>query len=241
MGSERFLAFTYTDASAGPSAKGAKVAGDQPTPAEVEEAVQSPGVTLRMAGVSSVPLEEGWITYLRLPAEPPWMAHFAGAAKPAPGAASKTPWRDDPRLAGHFHQSQPDDIEANFVLLKQKTIEKMWVRITAPVRASAVDIGFMAELLNQSHHVPEFKPGAKVFVRPSKSHPPLLQVPRVAVDNLREWTTVCEGCGFDLLFIPVADLAKMQFPNAPAGSVPVRFTTRCIMCQQTMHVAERPK
>lgn len=98
--------------------------------------------------------------------------------------------------------------------------------------------GRASQPINASPRVQAPSPGVRAL---SKPHPPLVHMPRVAVENLRTWTAVCESCGFDLLFIPVMDLHKMQFPNTPAGTVPVQFTTRCVLCSQTMHVTKRPE
>jgi hypothetical protein len=97
LGTDAFLLFAYTDRMAGPSGKGAKLAGPQPTHEEATRAVQQPDGTVRLGGMQPYPLSAEWIAYLQLPAKPPWMVHFeapvgAGAAMPA------TPWRDDPML-----------------------------------------------------------------------------------------------------------------------------------------------
>ena len=64
----------------------------------------------------------------------------------------------------------------------------------------------------------------------------MLWVPPAAAANFASWSTVCEACGFDLLFIPVAELATMTFPQMPPGAIVERFTTRCLMCKGTMHI-----
>jgi hypothetical protein len=154
------------------------------------------------------------------------MVHFA---QPAAG-----PWRTDPALAGKFNPQYPDDIEATFILMAEKKLEKMWVRITEVVPV----IGYRATLLNTSHFKPALAANTRVMVRPSRSHPPMLWVPDgAAAENLKTHTSVCSKCGFDLIFIPIAELTKMQFPNIPAGSVLERMTTRCMMCGETMDVA----
>lgn len=142
------------------------------------------------------------------------------------------PWRADEALVGHFHPQMPDDIEATFVLHKHRKLERMWVRLERPIPG----IGYEGTLINTSHFEPGLAQGRSVLVRASRSHPPLMYVPPEAARNLEEWTSTCEKCGCDLVFIPVEDLARMQFPDAPKGSVPVRFTTRCLLCMGTMHV-----
>jgi hypothetical protein len=143
-------------------------------------------------------------------------------------------WHQDPALAGKFHPQMPDDIEATFIHLGKKTLEKMWVRLEA-----AHAVGYVGQLLNTSHVEPAFAAGVRVLVRPSRSHPPMLFVPQVAAQNLERWKSECSQCGFDLVFIAVAELVKMQFPNVPAGAEMQQFTTRCLMCRGTMHVALR--
>lgn len=226
MGPQRFLLFTYEDSTGGPSGKGVVVAGPTATIEEARQAAEQPSATVRLTGVTTTPLPPEWVAYLRLPAKPTWMQFFEGASKP---------WRDDPLLAGKFHPEMPDDLEVTFILVAQKTLEKMWVRVNAAVP----DIGYRGTLLNTSHVVPALAAGSVVDVRPSKSHPPALWVPEVAAANLAKWSTVCASCGFDLLFVPVSDLVKMQFPNIPPGAVMDRFTTRCLMCRETMNVANR--
>ena len=215
---------------AGPSGKGVAIAGATATLDEARLAAESPPTTVRLGGVTTAPLPAEWIAYLQLPAEPGWMQFFAPKR-----SANGKPWHADLALSGKFHPEMPDDIEATFVLLKEKTLEKMWVRI----EGVEPDVGYRASLLNTAHASPALAAGMKVLVRPSKSHPPMLWVPPAAAQNLARWSTVCEACGFDLLFIPVDELAKMQFPDAPPGAVVERFTTRCLMCRATMHVAKR--
>jgi hypothetical protein len=228
LGGDHFLLFAYTDPAAGPSGKGIKLAGDAPTHEEAHRAVHAPTNTVRLPGVATAPLSNDWVEYLQLPASPPWMAHFA-PARPAP-------WRNDPAFAGRFHPQFADDIEAHFVLLGKKTIEKMWVRLDEVVPG----VGYRGGLLNTSHLEPSLAAGARVMVRPSHSHPPAMWVPDGAcADNLRAYSSVCEKCGFDLIFIPIADLARMQFPDAPPNTMMEQMTTRCLMCRSTMHVAKR--
>jgi hypothetical protein len=229
MGARRYLLFVYEDAQAGPSGKGVEVTGPTATPEDAHLAATQPATTVRLAGVETSPLPADWITYLGLPAEPGWMKYFR-----KPTAASK-PWRTDPALQGSFHPQEPDDIEATFVLLKEKALEKMWVKI----EAVEPGVGYRAILLNTAKSAPALAAGTKVLVRASKSHPPMLWVPAVAAANLASWSTVCEACGFDLLFIPVEDLAKMTFPQMPPGAIMERFTTRCLMCKGTMHVVNQ--
>lgn len=228
LGADTFLLYAYTDRSAGPSAKGTKLAGSQPTHDDARRAVERPDATLRLAGMNPTPLSSEWIAYLQLPAEPGWMLHV--------GDSGGTPWRRDPQLQGAFHPQFADDLEATFVLLAHKTLEKMWVRLDA----AAPSIGYRGALLNSSHVEPTLAAGTRVMIRPSRSHPPALWVPEgPAADNLRTHTAVCEACGFDLVFIPIAELQKMQFPDLPPGMELEQMTTRCLMCRSTMHVARR--
>src|SRR5688500_16205668 len=122
LGPRRYLVFTYTDRAGGPSGRGVPIAGDEPTPDEVRAAVEQPTATVRLGGVSTTVLRPVWLARLGLPPVPPWAS---------PREAK--PWREHPLLRGHFHPEHPDDIEATFVLLAHKTLEKMWVRLEAEV------------------------------------------------------------------------------------------------------------
>jgi hypothetical protein len=231
LGSEAFLLYSYVDAMAGPSAKGIKLAGEAPTVEEARLALERPSATVRLPGVATTPLSAEWIDYLQLPAAPPWLAHFRPPPTAAPPAAMP-PWRTDPLLAGQFHPECPDDIEVTFVLLSHQVLEKMWVRLDKV----APPMGYVGKLLNSSRHAAPLATGATVMVHPSRSHPPALWVPDAATaQNLRDYSTVCEGCGFDLLLIPMAELVHMQFPTAPPGAVLAQMTTRCVLCRGTMH------
>ncbi len=227
VGSQRFLLFAYNDPSAGPSGKGVEIAGELPTPQEVQGAVQAPTTTVRLSGVPTSPLPAEWVAHLGLPAEPGWMQFLS---QPPAG-----PWRTNPVLRGRFHPEHPDDIEANFLQLRQRTIERMWGQLHAPIE----DLGFVGKLLNSSQLVPDLASGVDVLVRPSTSHPPLVFVPVVAAENLRDWSSTCGVCGFELVLIPMQELIRMQFPNAPPNSLPERFTTRCAMCESAMQVVRR--
>jgi hypothetical protein len=139
-------------------------------------------------------------------------------------------------LRGAFHPGHPDDLEVTFVQFSKQTLEKMWVRLGEVVP----QIGYRGTLLNTSHVDPAQREGTRVLVRPSRSHPPALWVPDGAcADNLRSHESQCEQCGFELIFIPIAELTRLQFPAMPPGSLLEFMTTRCLMCRGTMDVKLR--
>lgn len=224
MGDQHYLLFTYTDRMAGPSGKGVPIAGATATLEEAHAAAEHPVTTVRLPGVNTAPIPPEWLAHLRLPPEPPWMAFFA--------PKTESPWRADPLLSGKFHPQMADDIQVAFVLVEHKTVEQMWVRLVGVERG----VGYRGTLLNTSQRAPELSSGANVLVRATPSKFPVVWVPPAAAANLVSWSSVCEACGFDLVFLPMEELVRMQFPSAPPGAVMERFTTRCLLCRETMHV-----
>lgn len=88
---KRFLAYSYEDSVAGPSAKGA-VVSDPPSEAEIEAVIERPDQTFRDPGQFGARALSGpQARSLGLPAEPPWLAVFKGGRAPAPrGAGVRT-------------------------------------------------------------------------------------------------------------------------------------------------------
>jgi hypothetical protein len=227
---ENYLGFTYLDRTAGLSVK----AGPWPEPQTAEAldaAIHRPGVTFRLPGPWNLtPVSPGDIAALKLPAEPPWLAHFA----PPPPASQ--PWRTDLLLAGKFHPSYPDDLEALFFFHAHRRVERMWVRI---VDVAASSGGYLGQLLNTPHTPAGLQAGAPVVIRAARGAPSPIWVRDAVRDNLSGYQSLCHDCGFDLLVTPAAELVQRQFPGAPEGSVMMQFTTRCAMCQGTMTVEAR--
>jgi len=143
------------------------------------------------------------------------------------------PWHQDPALKGHFHPECPDDLQALFFFPETKAKEKIWVRL----HKVAEEIqGYQGELLNQPHSTDSLKKGEFVYLRKSPGLPKPVYVSPSMKEDLIEWTMCCQQCGFDMLFHPVKQLAARQFPDAPMGSVPIAFGTRCPLCKQAMLV-----
>lgn len=219
LGTDRFLAYGYVDAQAGPSAKGVKVS-DPPTGEELA-AVARPSATFRMpmGQVAALTAEE--ITRFGLPAEPEWMEFF----RPA-----KTPWSEDPRLQGQLHPSYPNDLQAVFFLPVLRQAEAMWVRLSAP---DPVVEGYRATLLNDSHFEPALKAGTPVTVRPTPGLQQPIWLSEAMRANLGKYRGACEQCGFDLVMTPVEELIRATFSNVPEGMLLEQFTTRCGLCGST--------
>lgn len=87
------LVFTYVDPKRGPSAKGARVRGTEPTPEDARDAVERPNVTVRIEpGLRARVLSPEQFELLALPEAPPWLVHVRGTdyaepplrAEPAP-------------------------------------------------------------------------------------------------------------------------------------------------------------
>jgi hypothetical protein len=89
---QRALVFSYVDPKAGPSAKGARVLGDVPSPEEVQAAVMRPNVTVRLEkGLTPRPLKDETLDELGLPDEPAWLELFRPPPpKPKPSPAPLT-------------------------------------------------------------------------------------------------------------------------------------------------------
>jgi len=242
LADQTFLGFAYTDRSAGASAKGA-IVREGSLAADVQRAVEQPDRTVRLGpGFVVQPLTALAIAELGLPAAPPWLALFGGAeaalALGAPVAPQiNAPWRSDPALGGFFHESYPDDLQVRFYFVAEHQVEGMWVRVVAvddEIR------GYAGVLLNTPKSRSEgIAQNASVSLRVAPGAGPPIWVSAEMRANLREWTSVCGSCGFDMVLEPMSELARRQFPNAPAGAVPVMFTTRCAMCGQTMTVEHR--
>lgn len=228
---ERHLAFTYVDARGELSARGGKLPPDF-TPDALHAAVELPGASFRgLPGAwIAVPLDDDERARLQLPAVPSWMKQLA------PPPASQ-PWRTDPALAGKFHPSYPDDLEALFFFHTHQRVERMWVRITDV----AADLGgYLAQLLNTPHTPVGLQAGAQVVIRAAPGAASPVWLSDAARDNLARYQALCHDCGFDLLLVPADEIARAQFPGAPEGAVIMQFTTRCAMCRGTMTVEARP-
>ena len=225
---ERYLAFTYVDSSAGPSAKGI-VAAKGLTAKQAKQAADAPDHTVRLSppGFPTTPLSAAEIKQLKLPAAPGWLSFFSPPK-------SAMPWRNDPKLS--FHADYPNDVEAAFFFPVEKTAEQMWVSL------SGVDAevgGYTGKLLNTPNSKSDVHEGSQVTVRVTPGAPQPVWVTAVMRDNLKHWKMACTSCGFDMLFTPVQELIAVQFKDAPKGSVMDKFTTRCPVCGKTMNVEHK--
>ncbi len=223
----RFLAYTYEDAQAGPSAKGVPLAAAQPTPGEVAQTGR-PDDTIRLgAGVRVEPLAPEQVAALGLPVEPTWMEFFRVPPRP---------WREDPRLAGKLHPQFRDDVQARFHLVASQKIELMWVRLD---RAVPELDAYEGALLNTAHHDSELRAGTRVRVRVAPGVKEPVWLSPVALANQLAWTARCTACGFDLVLTPIDELAQRQFAALPPGSTLEALTTRCATCGQTQLLERR--
>jgi hypothetical protein len=229
-----FLTFTYEDPASGPSAKGSRV-DLEPSWEQLERAIKRPEMTFQVSspGLVFQPLPPDHVAAFRLPMQPEWTQGVGPSSGPNAGGQ---PWRRDPSLSGKLHPEFPDDLEVRFYFPVERALEQMWVRVTG------VDVqisGYTGQLLNQPNTPGELRAGSVVSFRVVRGVPNPVWVTRPARENLLAWTTRCRTCGFDMLFEPVADVARKQFPTAPRGTIPVMFTTRCPLCAQTMTVEQR--
>jgi hypothetical protein len=93
---QRAVVFSYVDPKAGPSAKGARVLGDVPSPEEVQAAVTRPNVTVRLEkGLPPRPLNDETLDQLGLPGEPAWLELFR-PPPPKPRPAPALPVEEPP-------------------------------------------------------------------------------------------------------------------------------------------------
>ena len=225
---ERYLAFTYVDSSAGPSAKGI-VAPKGLTTKQAKQAADAPDHTVRLSppGFPTTPLTAAEVKALKLPATPEWLSFFSPPK-------SAMPWRSDPKLK--FHADYPNDLEAQFFFPAEKKVETMWVTL------SGVDAevgGYTGKLLNTPNSKADVHEGSQVTVRVTPGVPTPVWVTPVMKANFKDWKMVCTVCGFDMHWTPVAELIAAQFKDAPKGTAMVKFTTRCPVCAKTMTVEHR--
>jgi len=146
------------------------------------------------------------------------------------------PWRYDPQLDPFRHPDRPDDLEVRFYLWEQEQMESMWVSVCALDPAIA---GYAGRLLDQLATPGGPAPGSTVSIRIAPGCPQPIWVSPAMRANLARWRSICTACGFDMLTRPAQVIAARQFPDAPEGCVPVKFTTRCPLCEQTMRVDTR--
>jgi hypothetical protein len=233
---QMMLGFTYHDPAAGPSAKGALVHSDS-LKDDVRRAIDRPDNTVRLGhGVyTPEPLAPEMIARFELPAEPEWMRFFLPSSQ-TPASSTSRPWRTDPALVGRFHPSFPDDLQVDFYFAASVGRERMWVQ------TDAVDGdigGYAAVLLNQPH-APRavIDKGARVSYRIAPGMPNPLWVSPAMQANMRDWSTKCAACGFDMPLEPIDNIvgphvaAAHQRPHEILGM-------RCPSCGNEIEVKRR--
>jgi hypothetical protein len=234
---DEFLVFSYHDRTSGISAKGSPYPEDGDAEA-IKQLVDVPSVTLRMGGVDFEELKDDEVQRLGLPDIPKWALRYE---KQEPYSK---PWHKDQQLAGLFHGSFSDDLQALFAFVEERTSELMWVRLTE--RDEAIE-GYKGVLQNTPETTNSLKQGDEVAVRmtpgvrPSAmkaGYPPaegplsthaMFYINAVVRSNLAEYEPRCGKCGFDLY------LHKRKSPtaagaNLPPGFAPVGFSSPCLMC-----------
>jgi hypothetical protein len=223
VGNEILLGFSYTDPSAGRSARGAIVRPES-FHEDVRRAIEQPDQTVRLEppAYRAISLDDAAVAQLGLPDSPAWLAYY--------GEQPGGPWRTDPALSGRFHPDAPDDLQVEFYDVAGH--ELMWVRTTG---IDADVSGYSGRLLNNPTIVPGVAANDIVTYRASSGaiHP--IWVSTTARANLRGWEARCASCGFDLLLDAVETIVSRQFPHANV----VTFTTRCRMCSGSMLVERR--
>jgi hypothetical protein len=233
---EPMIAFVYLDQHAGPSAKGG-LAGEQ-------NLATMPSRTVRLAGVTVRELSDEEVRVRKLPERPAWLDSYG----PQPDADA--PWRNDPLLAGQFHPQFPDDTQAlvhdGDPRRMRRGPELCWVRFQRVARAptrrlltlerAGTEIEpsrhvYVGELLNQPHTLKSVKRGDRIKVISVHGLPHPLHVTDDYLTEREGWAiSPCDRCGATEVFDPPSVMAKVRFPDAPAGAAIESFTSFCSMC-----------
>lgn len=153
-----------------------------------------------------------------------------------PPSSGERPWRTDAALDVFRRPTSPDDIEVRFVFWEQHSTESMWVTLCAV--DPAVD-GYIGVLSGRTLTPGAPPQGSLVSVRVAPGCPQPMWVSAPMRANRARWKSVCGACAFDMVLSPAEHIAATQFPEAPDGCVPVKFTTPCPMCGETMTVDTR--
>jgi hypothetical protein len=235
---EPIIAFVYLDPHAGPSAKGGL--------ASEAQLATMPSRTVRLSAQSKLhELNAAEVHARKLPARPEWLAIYGKQPDP------ESPWHRDPLLAGKFHNDHPDDIQA-FVhdgdpRRTRRGPELCWVRILridrAPTRRVIADYEpsrhvYVGELLNQPHSLDTVKRGDWLKLISVHGLPHLLHVTDEYLTEREGWTiTPCDRCGASECFDPPSVMARVRFPDAPAGAQIQRFTSFCSHCGGVQQLA----
>lgn len=139
-------------------------------------------------------------------------------------------WHREASLEGFFAADAPDDIQVNFVLPDaSKRVLRLRVRLLRHDGSC-----YRGRLVETSLEEPGLHEGLEVFVRVSRSHPPMLWVPPQAVGNLGEWSAHCAACHFELAYQPALELARAVDPAAFPGREPSPLHGPCAACGGTL-------
>lgn len=215
---QRALVFSYEDAVAGPSAKGARLVGDEPTEDEARAAIERPDVTIRLEPQMELrPLAPELATRLGLSTPPSWVESLV--AKP------KGPWSDVEGFQGFFHPVRTDELQVTF-LTSTGTAERRYVRLDTPRPELEAWEG---ELLQDVAGEPLLELGARVVTRPAPGGQGPVWMSAVTIENLRTFEALCQSCGFDLIVDPAE----------PLSDGAIVFVIACAGCGQPQDVARR--
>jgi hypothetical protein len=229
---EPIIAFVYLDPHAGPSAKGGF--------ASEANLATMPSRTIRIsAQVPLVELTPSETHARQLPDHPPWLSHYG--RQPDPESA----WHRDPLLDGKFNHQFPDDIQT-FVhdgdpRRTRRGPELCWVRLLridrAPTRqVTNSDIEpsrhvYIGELLNSPHTLQSVKKGDRLKVISVHGLPHPLHVTDEYLREREDWVIEpCDRCGASECIDPPSVMARVRFPDAPAGAEIQKFTSFCPHC-----------
>jgi hypothetical protein len=143
-----------------------------------------------------------------------------------------TPWRNDARLAGRFHESYPDDLQVlvhqGGPRLSDRAPELIWVRLIGTSTSRGV---YRGSLLNQPHQLTQVRQGSEILVLVAEGAPHPV---RTTMEYLRERSNYeirpCHKCGFAELFDAPSALIAKVFPNTPSNAVVEQFTSFCPLC-----------
>ncbi len=153
-----------------------------------------------------------------------------------PNAPTTSNVAPDPNLARLMNPQHPGDLQVAVHQGGPKTSqtppELCWVHHTGRSSAStARHIYHTGILLNQPTHIAGYHKGQEVtFIAPQHGDAAVLTTPEYRAERDAWHIRPCEACGFSELMDAPSKLASVSFPDAPAGSTPIIFTTRCGIC-----------
>jgi hypothetical protein len=241
----RFLGFVYLDPSAGPSAKGG--------PESAAQLAEAPTNTVRLPMPYPIQiLSPDQVAQRGLPVPPPWLRYFG----PQPDANAA--WRNEPDLAGRFHDSCPDDLQ---VVVHDgeprrtgRPPELCWVRIFAvergPLRGflfdpeattltesefatryPSSDAVYVARLLNAPYALETAREGDAIRFLAGGGLEYPVQVTAQYLEERSRWRIVpCDMCGAGECLDPPSVLLRARSSDQPPVRELRSFTAVCAMC-----------